>query len=64
VARLTPLALKTSQTIRLQRLYKGAVYKEDARQVQVPLREAASSPDQIVDFLRTMVPDAPNSGAE
>jgi transcription-repair coupling factor (superfamily II helicase) len=64
VARLTPLSLKTSQTIRLQRLYKGAVYKEDARQVQVPLREAASSPDQIVDFLRTMVPDAPNSGAE
>jgi transcription-repair coupling factor (superfamily II helicase) len=61
VGRLTPLDLKTSQSIRLQRLYKGAVYKVDARQVQVPLSDAASTPDQIVEFLRTMVPDAQNS---
>ena len=38
VARFTPLQLKMSQTIRLGRLYKGAIYKEEAAQVQVPLR--------------------------
>ena len=34
----SPLVLKTSQTMRLARLAKGAVYKEDLAQVVVPLR--------------------------
>ncbi|MDY7102688.1 MAG: transcription-repair coupling factor [Actinomycetota bacterium] len=58
VARLTPLPLKTSQAIRLQRLFKNAHYKEDVAQVQIPLRAAASSADDLIEFLRTMVPEA------
>ena len=37
IARLTPLALKVSQEIRLKRLVKGAVYKEEIGQVQLPV---------------------------
>jgi hypothetical protein len=61
LARITPLYLRTSQSIRLQRLFKNAHYKEDIGQVQVPLRAAASSADDLIEFLRTMVPEA---GAE
>ena len=56
VARFTPLQLKMSQTIRLGRLYKGAVYKEEAAQVQVPLRGAASAPDEAVEVLTSILP--------
>jgi transcription-repair coupling factor (superfamily II helicase) len=62
VGRLAPLPLKLSQKMRLERLYKGAVYKEELAQVQVPLRDAASSPDQIIEMLGAIVPDAPASG--
>jgi transcription-repair coupling factor (superfamily II helicase) len=58
VARISPLPLLTSQTMRLQRLYKGAVYKADLAQVQVPLQKAETSGDALVEFLRTMVPPA------
>ncbi len=42
VARLSPLALKTSQQIRLQRLHPKAIYKEDAEQVVLPLAKGAA----------------------
>jgi hypothetical protein len=45
-----------SQTIRLGRLYKGSLYKEEAHQVQVPLRNAASAPDELVELLTTILP--------
>jgi transcription-repair coupling factor (superfamily II helicase) len=56
VARFTPMPLKMSQTIRLGRLYKGAVYKEEATQVQVPLRGATSAADEAVEILATILP--------
>ena len=56
VARFTPMPLKMSQTIRLGRLYKGAVYKEEAAQVQVPLRGAASAADEAVEVLTSILP--------
>ena len=53
VARLRPLPLRVSQQMRLQRLYKGAVYKEDMAQAQVPLPRTttpAGAADAVVEL--------------
>jgi transcription-repair coupling factor (superfamily II helicase) len=62
-ARLSPLALKTSQAIRLRRLHPRAVYKEDLGQVVLPLggprlgRVPLVDPvEALVSFLDVMVP--------
>jgi hypothetical protein len=54
-ARLSPLALKTSQQIRLQRLHPSAVYKEPDQLliVKVPAKEHPA--DWLVDLLRDLV---------
>ena len=51
-----PRAAQESQTIRLGRLYKGAVYKEATAEVQVPLRGAASTADEVIEVLTTILP--------
>jgi transcription-repair coupling factor (superfamily II helicase) len=48
-ARLSPLHLKTSQAIRLKRLVREAVYKEDLGQVVLPVKGAG------VDVARALV---------
>lgn len=55
-ARVSPLPLRTSQTIRLARLFKGAVYKEDAAQVVFPIPKTPDLAGTIVDLLRQLVP--------
>ena len=62
VARISPLHLKMSQAMRLQRLYKGSVYKEDLGQIQVPLPSAEKAADDLVTFLIAMVPPEPADG--
>jgi transcription-repair coupling factor (superfamily II helicase) len=57
VARLGPLALKTSQTIRIQRRYPKAVYKEDLGQVVLPLPRGANAAEHVRAFLAEVVPD-------
>ncbi len=56
VARIAPVDLRTSQRIRLQRLARDAVYKEDLRQLVVPLRRAADPAAAVVSLLRELVP--------
>ncbi len=59
VARLTPVALKVSQEVRLKRLVKGAVYKPDSGQVQLPIvgrLHGGELPSAIVLLLRQIVP--------
>ena len=58
VARISPLPLRTSQAMRVQRLFKGAVVKADAEQVQLPLAKSATAAVAIVEALRTIVPPA------
>ena len=61
VAKLFPLQLKVSQSLRLSRLYKGSVYKPDTGHVQVPLNgpiEAVA--DLMLTLLSTIVP--PDAG--
>jgi transcription-repair coupling factor (superfamily II helicase) len=63
VARMSPLALKTSQAMRLARLAKGAVYKEDLAQVVIPLRAGVDPPAFLVDLLRQLAPAQPVASA-
>ena len=56
VARLAPLTLKTSQTIRLQRRFPKAVYKEDLGQIVLPLPRGADAAEALIAFLSEIVP--------
>jgi transcription-repair coupling factor (superfamily II helicase) len=55
-ARVSPLQLKTSQTIRLARLFKGSVFKEDQGQVIFPIAKTPDLAGTIVTLLRTLIP--------
>ncbi len=55
-ARVSPLTLKASQAIRLGRLFKGAVYKEDLAQVIFPIPKTPDLAGTLVDLLRTLIP--------
>ena len=55
-ARVSPLALRTSQTIRLQRLFKGAVYKEEQEQLVFPMAKTPDLAGAVVEVLRLLVP--------
>ena len=57
-ARVSPLRLKASQTVRLARLFKGAVYKEDQELVIFPVPRTPDLAGTIVDLLRSLVPPA------
>jgi transcription-repair coupling factor (superfamily II helicase) len=57
VIRLGPLTLRASQTIRVQRLYPKAVYKEDLGQVVLPLPRGANAADHVRKFLAEVVPE-------
>ncbi len=56
VARIAPLELRVSQTMKLQRVYKGAVVKEESGEVQVPIARAADAAAAVVEVLRSIVP--------
>jgi transcription-repair coupling factor (superfamily II helicase) len=59
LARISPVTLPTSKVIRLERLYKGSVYKADQAQLQLPLKTAAGSADDLVAALADLVPPPP-----
>ncbi len=55
-ARVSPLHLKASQGIRLARLFKGSVYKEDQGQVIFPIAKTPDLAGTIVTLLQTLLP--------
>jgi transcription-repair coupling factor (superfamily II helicase) len=57
-ARLAPLELKLSQTTRLRRLSRDAIYKEDARQLVLPIPRRREPAGFLVELLRELVPAA------
>ena len=57
VARITPVELPTSKVIRLRRLYKDTVYKEDSGQLQLPVKAAAESAATVIAALRELIPE-------
>ena len=58
-ARLSPVALKTSQRIRLQRMWPRAVYKEDIGQIVLPVPRGADPAEFVIDLIATLVPTNP-----
>ncbi|MGE3685894.1 MAG: transcription-repair coupling factor [Acidimicrobiia bacterium] len=56
-ARLAPLELKMSEAMRLQRLARDAIYKEEQQQVVLPLKKGADAAGQLVAFLQQLVPE-------
>ena len=59
VARISPITLAASKQVRLARLFKGAVYKADAAQLQIPVRGGADMADRIRDALEQLAPLEP-----
>jgi transcription-repair coupling factor (superfamily II helicase) len=55
-AKLAPLELKLSETMRLRRISKGAKYKEDLGQLVVPLPRGTDPSTFLATFLRDLVP--------
>lgn len=55
-ARLAPLELKLSETIRLRRLSRGAKYKEDFAQLVLPLPRKTDPSQFLVQFLGELIP--------
>jgi transcription-repair coupling factor (superfamily II helicase) len=56
IVRLTPVALKVSQEVRLKRLVKGAVYKPDTQQLQLPVIKQDALAQGVVTLLQELVP--------
>jgi transcription-repair coupling factor (superfamily II helicase) len=55
-ARITPLNLRASAAVRLKRLSPSSIYKEEQRQVIVPLSRSVDAADALVTLLGELVP--------
>jgi transcription-repair coupling factor (superfamily II helicase) len=56
VARISPIALPTSKTIRLERLYRGSVFKAEIGQLQLALRSTATVVDDVLAAFADLLP--------
>ena len=56
MVKLAPLHLKTSQAMRLKRLFREAVYKEDLGEVFLPLKKKQNLVEGLIVFLRDLIP--------
>ena len=61
LARISPIVLPQSKQMRLSRLYKGAVYKEEQHQLQLPMTGGATVAADLVEALRQLVPPPESS---
>jgi transcription-repair coupling factor (superfamily II helicase) len=57
-ARLSPIELKLSESMRLRRLSKGAIVKEDQRQLVVPIPRGQDPARFLVKLLTELIPVA------
>ncbi len=55
-ARLGPIELKTSETLRLRRLSRDALVKEELRQIIVPIKRGVDPATFLVGLLRDLIP--------
>jgi transcription-repair coupling factor (superfamily II helicase) len=55
-ARLAPISLRTSEELRLRRLAKSAIVKDDQRQLVVPIPRQADPATFLVGFLQQLRP--------
>ena len=55
-ARLGPISLKTSEEMRLRRLARDSIYKEEIKQLVVPIKKGVDPATFLVTFLRELIP--------
>ncbi|MGD9792798.1 MAG: TRCF domain-containing protein, partial [Acidimicrobiia bacterium] len=55
-AKLSPIVLKTSEQIRLKRLSRHAIYKEDLHQLVLPLARGVEAAGYLVGLLGELIP--------
>jgi transcription-repair coupling factor (superfamily II helicase) len=55
-ARISPVRLRPSATVRLKRLSPSSIYKEEQRQLVVPLARGVDPADALVTLLAELVP--------
>jgi len=58
VARVSPITLAASAQVRLRRLHPEALYKEEPRQLVIPLPAGEDPAGALAEILRTLVPPA------
>ena len=54
--RVSPIHLRTSESMRLKRLVRDAIYKEDAGQLVLPLKRGQDVVTGLITLLRQLVP--------
>ena len=59
-ARLSPLTLKVSDTMRLSRVAKDAIYKDTLQQLIVPVPRTHEPVEYLLEFLSRLFPVADN----
>ncbi len=59
-ARLGPIALKMSESLRLRRLAREALYKDDQKQLVIPIKKGTNPATFLVGFLRELIPPVSN----
>jgi transcription-repair coupling factor (superfamily II helicase) len=57
LARVSPVALAASKVVRLRRLYKDTVYKEEIGQLQLPIKRATDSAATVILALQELIPE-------
>ncbi|MGZ4708944.1 MAG: transcription-repair coupling factor, partial [Acidimicrobiales bacterium] len=63
IARISPVALPASKVVRLRRLYKDTVYKEEIGQLQMPVKAASTSATTVILALQELLPEPVAPGA-
>ncbi len=56
IAKMFPVTMRMSKAVRLDRIYKGSVYKEEVHQLQLALKTLENAPTQLVDALADLFP--------
>ncbi len=56
IARLSPVQLRASKAVRLERLYPKSSYREETGRLQLALPSAAEAPQIITEILRDLIP--------
>ena len=57
VAKISPIRLRISKSMRLDRVYKGSKYRDESRVLHLALPTSVDAPDRISDALAELAPD-------
>ena len=57
VAKMSPIKLKASKAVRVDRLYKGSIYKEEVKALHLALKKVAEAPTFLTQALQDLIPD-------